>query len=116
MPETQAKTSLSKAEYLICAGSRFLEQNARGCQAPEGEERCCRAAPTWSAEASTINANSWSYCGCASNAAAPRADLVASKAATMGGDHSTAAVPLGLPRVESVNGRRIFATAGTNRI
>jgi len=86
MPEMQAKTSLSKAEYLICAGSRFLEQNARGCQAPEGEERCCRAAPTWSAEASSINANSWSCCRYASNGAGPRAVLAASKAATMGGD------------------------------
>jgi hypothetical protein len=34
----------------------------------------------------------------------------------MGGDQSTAAVALGLPRVESVRGRRIFAAAGTNRL
>jgi hypothetical protein len=40
----------------------------------------------------------------ASNASAPKAVLAASKAATIGGVQSTAAVALGLPRVESVRG------------
>jgi hypothetical protein len=36
------------------------------------------------------------------------------EAVSIGGVHSTAAVALGLPRVESVSGRRIFVAARTN--
>jgi len=105
---------LLKALYLICAGSSFFEKKASGCHAANREDRCCRAAMTWSAEASTINANSWSCCGCASRGAAPKADRAVSKAVSINSVHSTAAVALGLPRVELVSGRRIFAAAGTN--
>ncbi len=114
MQETQANSSLSKAEYLLCAGSSFFEKKARGCHAADREDCCCRAAPTWSSESSTVKANSWSCCGCASWAEAPRADLAASKAVSIGGVHSTAAVALGLPHVQSVSGWRIFVAARTN--
>jgi hypothetical protein len=57
MPAQQAKSSLSNAEYLICAGSNFLEKNARGCHGEDGDDLCCNAAPTQSEEASTLSKN-----------------------------------------------------------
>jgi hypothetical protein len=104
-------------QFQIKGGIPHLcRKKASGCQSSAADHRCCRAAPTWSAEASTIIANSWSCCGCAGNAAAPKVALAASKAVTISDVHSTAAVALGLPRVESVRGGRILAAAGTNRL
>jgi hypothetical protein len=41
----QASNSLSKAEYLTCVLSSFLEKNLSGCHGSAGRRRCCRAPP-----------------------------------------------------------------------
>ncbi len=52
-PDKQARSSLSKAEYLTCVASSFLEKNPRGRHGAAGCGCFCNAAPMCSAEAST---------------------------------------------------------------
>jgi hypothetical protein len=89
IPALQARSSLSKAEYRVSAGASFFEKNPRGCQPALGEDRCCREAPSWRPEASTIRAISAACLGCARVVAAERASLAAWKAPSMEGDQST---------------------------
>ncbi len=115
MPATQAHNSLSKAEYFTWAVSSFLEKNPSGCQPAEGEERCCKAAPTWSAEASTMRQISAPGDGCTRYVALVTADLAALKASIISGDHWTSAVGFGEPFRLSVKGFKNLAAPGRNR-
>jgi hypothetical protein len=52
-----ARSSLSKALYLLSAALSFWEKNPNGCQACPAF-LCCSTAPTWEPEASVISARS----------------------------------------------------------
>ncbi len=91
-------TTFSLPEYRCCVGFNFFEKNPNGCQLEEGEGRCCRAAPTWYVEASTMRQISAPGVGCASRAALARAALMLVKAASMSADHGTLSLALPLHR------------------
>jgi hypothetical protein len=115
IPAVQASSSLSKAEYRCWVGLSFFEKNPNGCQLEEGEGRCCRAAPTWFAEASTMRQISAPGAGWASRAALARAVLILVKAASISVDQGTLSLALASPRRASVRGCSRLAAAGRKR-
>jgi hypothetical protein len=114
-PDTQASNSRSNAEYLTWAQSSFLEKNPRGRHGAAGWGRCWRAAPIWSAVASTCKATSAPWVGWMSRTQPARAAFAAENAACISAVHGMAAAGLGPPFNWSVSGFRMRAAAGINR-
>ncbi len=93
----------------------FFEKNPSGCQLEEGEGRCCKAAPTWFAEASTMRQISAPGVGWASKAALASAVLMLQKAASISVDQGRLSLALASPCRASVRGCSRLAAAGKKR-